>query len=41
MQSPLIRTAKNNLARENNLIAYGCGIVFAALVIAFVIRSTN
>ena len=41
MQSPLIRAAKHNLARENNLIAYGCGIVFAALVLAFIIKATN
>ena len=41
MKSQLITAAKNNLARENNLIAYGCGIVFAALVMAFIIRATN
>ena len=41
MKSPLITAAKSNTNRENNLIAYGCGIVFAGLVLAFVIRATN
>lgn len=41
MQSPLIRAAKRNTNRENLAVAIGCGIVFAALVIAFVIRATN
>ena len=41
MQSPLIRAAKRNTKRENNLISYGCGIVFAALVLAFIIKATN
>lgn len=41
MQSPLIRAAKRNTNSENNLIAYGCGIVFAALCLAFVVQATN
>ena len=41
MKSPLIRAAKQNLSRENNMIAYGCGIVFAAIVMAFIIQATN
>ena len=41
MQSPLIRAAKRNTNRENNLISYGCGIVFAGLVLAFIIKATN
>lgn len=41
MQSPLIHAAKNNVNRENNLIAIGCGIVLAGLVMAFIIRATN
>lgn len=41
MRSQLIRTAKRNTTRENNLIAYGCGIVLAGLVMAFIIRATN
>ena len=41
MKSPLITAAKRNQNRENNLIAYGCGIVLAGLVLAFVIRATN
>ena len=41
MKSPLIRAAKRNTNRENNMIAYGCGIVLAGLVMAFIIRATN
>lgn len=41
MRSPLIRAATRNTTRENNLISYGCGIVFAALVMAFIVRATN
>lgn len=41
MKSPLIQAAKRNTNRENNLIAYGCGIVFAGIVMAFIVRATN
>lgn len=41
MQSPLIKAAKHNLARENLVIAIGCGIVLAGLVLAFIIKATN
>ena len=40
MTSQLIR-ATENLKRENLAIAIGCGIVLAALVLAFIIKSTN
>lgn len=41
MQSPLIRAAKRNTNRENLAVAIGCGIVFAALCLAFVVQATN
>ena len=41
MKSPLIIAAKRNTNRENLAISIGCGIVFAALVLAFIIRATN
>lgn len=41
MKSPLIRTAKHNLARENLIVSIGCGIVLAGLVLAFVVQATN
>lgn len=33
----LTRKATHNVNRENNLIAWGSGVVFAALVIAFLL----
>jgi len=41
MNSQLITAAKRNTKRENIAVAIGCGIVFAALVMAFIIRATN
>ena len=33
--NPLTKRATHNVNRENNLIAWGSGVVLAALVIAF------
>lgn len=33
--NPLTRKATHNVNRENDLIAWGCGVVFAALTLAF------
>jgi len=33
--NPLTRKATHNVNRENNLIAWGCGLVFAVLTVAF------
>lgn len=35
--NPLTRKATHNVNRENNLIAWGCGVVLSALVIAFLL----
>ena len=35
--NPLTRKATHNVNRENNLIAWTCGLVLSALVIAFLL----
>ena len=40
MISPLIRATRNT-KRENLAVAIGCGIVLAALVMAFIVQATN
>jgi len=37
MTNPLTARAKHNIERENLLISIACGIVLAALTIAFII----